>query len=223
MRLLALSLALIAVSFLGCASETSKPAAGGGKSFHLWVHQFEGCECDSVCPCIFSKDTTHGDCRGIMVWQVSKGNAGGVDLAGVNVAAALTKSGTNMEKAMGQWTGILYVSDKATEAQKNAVVDVMKHDMGAAFAKVEVKSAAVEIKREGDHHEVNVGKLGTLKIKGIKGANGQVMTLENPPSPIAPPKLWCAISEVNTYDDGTTKWDFKGRNAFYTDLEPMSK
>lgn len=24
-------------------------------------------------------------------------------------------------------------------------------------------------------------------------------------------------------DDGTTKWDFKGRNAFYTDMEMKSK
>ena len=128
-----------------------------------------------------------------------------------------------MEKAMGQWTGIIYVSDKATEAQKNAIVEVLKAEMGAAFAKVEVKSAAVEIQRQEDRHEVTVGKVGTLKIKGIKGANGQVMILENPPSPIAPPKLWCAVSETNTYDDGMTKWDFKGRNAFYTDMELKSK
>jgi len=208
---------------LGCATESSKPAAGGGKSYHVQVHQFEGCECDSICPCVFSKDTTHGDCRGLFVWSVTKGQAGGVDLSGVKLAAALTKSGANMEKAMGQWTGIIYVSDKATEAQKNGVVDVMKAEMGPAFAKVEVKTAAIEVKHEGDRNEVTVGKVGTLKIKGIKGANGQVMILENPPSPIAPPKLWCATSEVNTYDDGMTKWDFKGRNAFYTDLELKSK
>jgi hypothetical protein len=158
-----------------------------------------------------------------MVWSISEGRSGGVDLAGVNLAAALTKSGANMEKAMGQWSGIIYVSDKATEAQKNAVVEVMKGEMGAAFAKVEVKSAALEIKRQEDRHEVTVGKIGVLKIKGIKGASGQIMIIENPPSPIAPPKLWCALSETNTYDDGTTQWDFKGRNAFYMDVELKSK
>jgi hypothetical protein len=222
MKLVTWLLAASTVAALGCASQPSTSAAGG-RNYHLRVHQFEGCECDSVCPCVFSKDTTHGDCRGIMVWSINEGRSGGVDLAGVKVAAALTKSGANMEKAMGKWTGIIYVGDNATEAQKNAVVDVMKAEMGPAFAKVEVKTAPVDIKRQDDCHEVSVGKVGSLRIKGIKGANGKVMILENPPSPIAPPKLWCAISEVNTYDDGMTKWDFKGRNAFYTDMELKSK
>src|SRR5689334_15969051 len=203
------ALALLLLAAVGCATEASKPTAGG-KGHHVRVHQFEGCECDSVCPCVFSKDTTHGDCRGLFVWSVSEGRSGTVDLSGVTLVAALTKSGANMEKAMGKWTGIIYVSDKATEAQKNAIVDILKGEMGPAFAKVDVKSAAIEIKCQDDQHEVTVGKVGTLKIKGIKGANGQVMILENPPSPIAPPKLWCAVSEVNTYDDGMSKWDFKG-------------
>ena len=222
MRLKATILAVTAISLLGCATPAAKPAEGG-KAYQAHIHQFEGCECNSICPCIFSKDTSHGDCRGIMVWSISEGHSHGVDLAGVTLAAALTKSGVNMEKAMGQWTGIVYVSEKASEAQKNAVVDMMKGEMGPAFAKVEVKSAAIEIKRQDDLHEVTVGKLGTLKIKGIKGATGQVMTIENPPSPIAPPKVWCATSEINLYDDGTTKWDFKGRNAFYTDMVMQSK
>jgi hypothetical protein len=221
MKIAASLLALSAVSFVGCATQPSKPA--DGKGYALRVHQFEGCECDSICPCVFSKDTSHGDCRGIMVWSIADGHSGAVDLSGVQLAAALTKSGANMEKAMGQWSGIIYVSDKATDAQKTAVVDVMKAEMGPAFGKVEVKSASIEIARHEDHHEVVVGKVGVLKINGIKGADGQVMIIENPPSPIAPPKLWCAKSETNTYDDGTSKWDFKGRNAFYTDMELKSK
>lgn len=213
---------LAAVSFLGCASEPAKPSPGG-KTYLVRGHQFDGCECDSVCPCIFSKDTSHGDCRGIMVWSLTEGHSGGVDLAGVNLAVALTKSGANMEKNMGKWTGIVYVSDKASEAQKNAVAEVVKAEFGPAFAKLDVKSAPLEIGRQGDHHELTLGKVGSLKINGIKAANGQVMTIENAPSPLAPPKVWCALSEANTYDDGISKWDLKGRNAFYADIELKSK
>jgi hypothetical protein len=208
---------------VGCASGSGTGSGTAGSKYAVKGVQVEGCECDSVCPCIFSKDTTHGDCRGIFVWSFREGHSGGVDLSGVVLAAVLTKSGANMEKALGQWTGIIYVSDKATPAQKNAAVDVMKAEMGQAFAKIEVKSAPIEIKSQEDRHEVSIGKVGTLKIKGIKGANGRVMVIENAPSPIAPPKLWCATSEVNSYDDGMTKWDFKGRNAFYTNIELKSK
>ena len=217
-----IALTAAAFSIVGCASGPAKPAAGG-KSYLVRGHQFEGCECESICPCIFSKDTSHGDCRALLVMSVTEGWHGGVDLAGVNFVACITKSGANMEKTMGKWIGALYVSDKATEAQKSAVTEVMKAELGPAFEKLEVKSVPIEIKRQGDRHELALGKIATLKINGIKGAGGQVMSVENAPSPLAAPKEFCSLSEVNTYDDGVTKWDFKGRNAFYADFEMKSK
>ena len=42
MKIAASLLALSAVSFVGCATETSKPAADG-KGYTLRIHQFEGC------------------------------------------------------------------------------------------------------------------------------------------------------------------------------------
>ena len=103
----------------GCSSGPSKPARSGGSVYVLKAHEFEGCECDSVCPCLFQKDTSHGDCKVLMAWSVSEGHYQGTNLAGVNFAVAITKSGANMEKNMGKWTGVLYHSDKSSEAQKS--------------------------------------------------------------------------------------------------------
>jgi hypothetical protein len=37
------------------------------------------------------------------------------------------------------------------------------------------------------------------------------------------PKLWCAKAPVHTYDDGTNKWDFSGKNAYYGPFEYKSE
>ena len=44
-----------------------------------------------------------------------------------------------------------------------------------------------------------------------------------PPSPLAGPRMYCAVSDENSYDDGVSKWDLKGRNALYTDFDMASK
>ena len=54
-----------------------------------------------------------------------------------------------------------------------------------------------------------------LKIAALKGANGKVPKIENAMSPLANPVSYLARSEVNTYHDGPSRWDFAGRNSFF--------
>src|SRR5204863_9556946 len=98
------------------------------------------CECDSVCPCVFAHDVSFADCRGIMAWHVAEGRYGATDLAGVNFAVFLLKSGKNVVKTMGKWEGMIYVSSNATPDQKAAVVDFLSTNWGKAFAKIDVRS-----------------------------------------------------------------------------------
>ncbi len=212
MKLHLMAIALAAAFAAGCAS-----SSGGGSGMAGGVHgeQFESCECDTYCPCIFSKDTTYGDCRVLMAWRVGEGSFGGTDLKGVAWAAAVTKSGRNVDKALGKFEGVLYLPESATEAQRKAIGDLMKKEMGAAFAKREVKTNSISIKGEPGHYELKIGQVANLKISPLKGANGQVPVIENAPSPLALPKEYCGKADVHTYSDGAAKWDFAGRNAFW--------
>jgi len=221
MKIHALILAgALAAIVSGCASGGS---VSGGTTYRLKAHEFEGCECNSVCPCIFSRDTSYGDCKVLMGWSVSEGHYKETDLAGAQFAIAITKSGANMEKEMGKWTGVLYLSDKLSDAQKAGIREILKAELGPAFQKVEFKTLAILIKRDGDRHELAIGGLGRLTITGIKNKAGQVTCVENAPSPLATPRMYCALSEVNSYDDGLSKWDLKGRNALFTDFDMASK
>jgi hypothetical protein len=35
---------------------------------------FDGCNCKSICPCIFALDPTEGDCKGLAAWHIEKGH-----------------------------------------------------------------------------------------------------------------------------------------------------
>ncbi len=186
-----------------------------------WVirgEELEACECDSVCPCVWAKDVTFQECKSTLVWRVDSGKHGDTDLSGTVFGLALTKSGKNIVQAMGKWEGIIYVGDRASEAQKNAIVAILSGKWGKAFSKIDVKSAPIEFRMEGDRREATIGKVAVVKMTGIKGSNGKVPVIENPPFALIP-RLSCAVAEVHTYDDGATKWDFSGRNAFYGPFE----
>ena len=35
---------------------------------------FDGCNCKSICPCVFALDPTEGDCKGLAAWHIEKGH-----------------------------------------------------------------------------------------------------------------------------------------------------
>lgn len=37
---------------------------------------FEGCNCKSICSCVFMMDPTEGECKVAIAWHVEKGNFG---------------------------------------------------------------------------------------------------------------------------------------------------
>jgi hypothetical protein len=205
---------------LGCAHGAAAPEKK--ESYAIRGQEIEACECESVCPCVWAKDNTFGDCRAVMVWQVESGSYGTTDLQGIAFAVALTKSGKNVVQAMGKWEGTIYVSDKASAEQKNAVVTILSGKWGKAFAKVDVRSAPMELKADGERREARIGKVATLKMSGLPGSGGKVPSIENPPFALIP-KLYCAKAETHLFDDGSAKWDFSGRNAFYGPFEYRSE
>jgi hypothetical protein len=189
------------------------------ESYSVKGEEFEGCECDIYCPCIWSKDASADQCRGILAFRFNEGTYGKTDMKGVVFAVALTKSGKNLEKTLGKWEGVLYLSDKAGEDQNKAAAAILKKEFGEAFAKLETRKEPIEFKGKPGQYELSIGKIATLKISALKGSNGQVPCIKNAPSPLAFPEIYCAKADVHTYDDGTTKWDFAGRNGFYSPIE----
>jgi hypothetical protein len=215
------AIVLLGLSIGGCATTASAPPpmAKAKASYVLKGDQVEGCECLSVCPCVFAHDVTFNDCRGIMAWNIREGHYGGIGLAGINFALVLTKSGKNVPKTMGKWEGVIYVSSNANPDQRAAVVDILSSNWGKAFSKVDVKVEPIDFVATGDKREVHIGKLASLKTEPLKGGDGRTPTIEHASFSLIP-VLHCATTTENTYDDGLgMKWDFKERNSFYGPYE----
>jgi hypothetical protein len=191
--------------------------------YSVKVHEFEGCECNSVCPCVFSSNTTYGDCRGITVFTFTEGTYGTTELKDVSCVLVFTWAGKNMEATMGKWKGVLYTSDKGTSAEREAVTGLLHLMMGDAFASLEQRTAPILITRKDDVHDLTVGTVARLRIHGVKGPNGKITTVLDAPSPLAYPLMSCALADIHTYDDGKSSWSFNGRNGFFADFDLSNK
>ena len=54
---------------------------------------FEGCNCDSICPCIFLLDPDKGYCNATVAWHIEKGHYAQTQLDGLNAVAVFVAPG----------------------------------------------------------------------------------------------------------------------------------
>ncbi|APW62572.1 DUF1326 domain-containing protein [Paludisphaera borealis] len=100
-------------------------------------------------PCISNAEVfTTGD-QAVMAWKVTKGTWKGTDLKGLCVAAAVRGTTTFSQDRPDQAQAVVIVDDKATPAQREALV-AMSHELGGArLSRVaEVKTARMTLKLE---------------------------------------------------------------------------
>ena len=82
------------------------------------ARQYGNCNCAFGCPCQFSAPSTYGKCEAIAGIIIDKGSYNGVDLSGVSFAGIYKWPG---EIAEGNGEAQLFISDKATPEQRDAV------------------------------------------------------------------------------------------------------
>ena len=219
------TLVLSAVLLASCATSGGVPVQkmeSAKQPYSIQGNYFEGCECASVCPCPFGSDATFEECRGTSVFQVQKGRYGGTDLKGVVFAMVLTHLGKNVSKNAGNWEGILYVSDTASQAQKAAAEDIIRANFGAAFKKLEVKSTPIAVSRAGDVRKVEIQGAVSLELAPLKGRGGAAPMIQNAPGGFIA-QVYCAKTQKHTFSGGGVKWDLPDRNAFFGKFHYTSK
>jgi hypothetical protein len=91
----------------------------------------EVCTCNVVCPCWLGEDPDNGLCEALLVWSVDKGTVNGADVSGL-VLGMLAHIPGNILK--GNWKAHVYVDDKASEAQMEALLSVWMGKLGGPIA-----------------------------------------------------------------------------------------
>jgi hypothetical protein len=182
----------------------------------------EACNCKAACPCIFLSTPTEGDCTAVVGWHIDKGNLGAVDLTGLNVAMAVYSPGA---MHVTKWRAALYLDAKASESQKNALIQIFSGQAGGHPARLGsfigevlgVASVPIDYKANGKHRSLKVGDVASAEIEAVGGAGDGEVTVRNHPLCIAPgyPAV-VAKSASMRYQDHGYQWSLSDRNGLYS-------
>jgi len=153
------------------------------------AYQLEGdllevCDCKVLCPCWIGEDADNGTCDAIVAYHVEKGNVEGTDVSGLTLALMVYIPGNILQ---GNWKAAVFVDDRATAAQEEALLNVWTGKLGGAIADfAKLVGEVVAVQRAPITFEVKEGE-GTLKIGSTaeavmapyKGTGGRRTTLND--------------------------------------------
>jgi len=189
-------------------------------------YQLEGsllevCTCNTLCPCWVGDDPDGGKCDGLLGWHIEKGKVDGVDVSGRTLVALVHIPGNILK---GNWKAVVYVDDKSTPQQQEALLNVWTGKLGGPVADlVKLIGEVLGVERVPILFDVTGGK-GNLKIgqnieaemAPFRGANNQPTTLHDsifttiPGSP-------AYLSKASKYKADVAKYgfdiDLKDHNA----------
>jgi hypothetical protein len=182
---------------------------------------FEACNCDSVCPCPTSglaARPTKGSCDAGLVFHVERGAHGPTTLDGLNFAVLLHTPGPMIA---GNWTVGVIVDERATAAQREALVAIGSGQGGGPmsalgppvgnFAGVEAK--AIRIERDGMRRSVSIPGVLDLAVEGIPGASpAEPIYLDNVGHPAASRLALAKASRSHMHAFGINWDDTSGKN-----------
>lgn len=185
---------------------------------------FEACNCEAACPCIFLSPPTEGDCTALLGWHIENGSFGDITLDGLNVALAVYSPGNMIE---GKWQIALYLDDRATEPQADALAQIFSGQaggppeaLGGLVGEVlGVKSLAIDHKTNGKQRSLRIADVAEAEIEAIAGLGGAEVTIRDHPLNVVPgfPAV-VAKSKRVSYRDYGFEWEISGKNGFLADF-----
>lgn len=183
---------------------------------------FENCNCDVMCPCVFTSDPTKGYCDLGAAWHIDRGQFDGARLDGLNVALVV-HSPANMTK--GNWEVALYTDKRANVQQAEALGKIFSGQAGGVPAALTpligkvlgVKQVPIEFKVQGKIRSMRVPGVLEMEVAPAKGGDpNQDPYLVNPPLTVVPQSpMYVAVSRKGTYSDYGKRWDNAGKNGFF--------
>ena len=153
-------------------------------AYKLEGSMLEVCNCEVICPCWVGEDPDRGTCDAAVAWHFDTGTVDGVNVSGLTIALAAHIPGNALK---GNWRVVIYVDEKATSEQQEALLSVFTGKQGGPVADlVGLVGEVVAQERAPITFEVHEGK-GTLRIgttvhaelEPYMGATGKGTTLRD--------------------------------------------
>jgi hypothetical protein len=179
------------------------------------------CNCTVFCPCVVSlgkHPPTEGHCHAWAGIRIDKGKYGKTDLAGLNVAILLE---IPERMARGNWTVALWIDERATDAQYNALETILsgKGRGSTSIFSIVVgtylgaERAPVSYEADGAKRRLTVPRKIMGELAPIAGAKpGETVEITNSQYWIAPDITVAEATQSRVRAFGRV-WDLAGCSA----------
>jgi len=143
----------------------------------------EVCTCNVLCPCWVGEDPDYKTCDTVIAWGIENGSIDGVDVGGLTIAvSAHIPKNILIPKS---WKAVVFVDDRATEKQQDALIRLFTGQLGGAVADlagligevVAVERSPITFTVEGGKGQLRIGKLVEAEMAPFVGATGNPTTL----------------------------------------------
>lgn len=194
-------------------------------SYRLEGTLLEVCSCDVLCPCWIGEDPDLGRCDAVIAYHIDSGVIRGVDVSGLSLVGVVNIPGNVLE---GNWRELIYVDDRATDDQMEAMLDAFGGKMGGPLADLaQLIGEVVAVERAPISHTI-VDGAGTLTV-GDKvdcamhpytGPDGSVTTLNNSVFSTVPGSpAYVAVADRERIDipEHGYSWSYERKNAIQSD------
>ena len=143
---------------------------------------FENCNCDVVCPCLFSPNPpltsqpTAGACEVAFLFHIDQGKYDATPLDGLNVALMVRTPGP---MAQGNWSVALYLDERANAQQSQALQAIFTGADGGPVASLAplistvlgAKAVPINFQKVGKRRSVEIPNIMQLAVHAVPSLN----------------------------------------------------
>jgi hypothetical protein len=185
----------------------------------------EVCTCDVLCPCWIGENPDNGDCQSVVAYHFDRGTIRGVDVSGLTAASVVYIPGNVLD---GNWKQVLFVDDKASDEQHDAIVAMITGDLGGPMADLaQLVGERLAIERAPMSHSLvdgtgslQVGDFVAMNMHPYTGPDGSTTTLQNSifsTVPGSPAYVGVADHQKIDIPKHNMSWEREKKNAIQSD------
>jgi hypothetical protein len=185
----------------------------------------EVCTCDVLCPCWIGENPDNGDCQSVVAYHFDRGTIRGVDVSGLTAASVVYIPGNVLD---GNWKQVLFVDDKASDEQHDAIVAMITGELGGPMADLaQLVGERLAIERAPMSHSLvdgtgslQVGDFVSMNMHPYTGPDGSTTTLQNSifsTVPGSPAYVGVADHQKIDIPEHNMSWEREKKNAIQSD------
>jgi hypothetical protein len=140
----------------------------------------EACASEGHCPYYFGRDK-EGGCRYFMVFRITEGSVGGIDLAGITAIYLGDLPYSTYAEVMSEGSeGAVYISDEATPAQRAILDTLAVQALGGALMKrvLGVNYVPIDVSEEDGAVTFKM-PTGAMRMELTRSGDGNPVLMEN--------------------------------------------